>query len=348
MNEHITQILTLFGEAALFIEGGKIAYANSGAERLLGPCVGRQAAPLLGTECTGSHARSFVVCTRLEGVPYLLRVNRLEEGRLVFLHRQEEAPILLNDPFLYNLRSSLMTLGLAADKLRPAAEELRLQGMEEDLTALSSSIFKLMRLSDNTSLVRDLLTRRAAASLEELDLALLCHSILDAVEEYFPDVSFRREIPERLLVCVDPKLIRQLIFNLLSNALIHAGPTLVQLKLRETRSWVLLSVSDNGCGIPAEALGTVFDRYRGDFTLSQMNLGAGLGLSAVRGIALLHGGTLLLESREDQGTTVQASFSRKKPSAQLQMNNELCSMRDLLLGLANCLPLSCFESKYLD
>lgn len=348
MNARITHILALSGEPALLIEQGQIVYANAGAERLLGPCEGRQAAALLGAECVGSHARAFVVCTRLEGVPFLLRVNRLEEGRLVFLQRQEEAPIVLNDPFLYNLRSNLMTLGMAADKLRPAAEDLRQQGMQSDLVSLSSSIFKLMRLSDNVSLLRDLLTRRAAASPADVDFALLCHSILDAVEEYFPAVSFQREMPERLRLNVDPKLVKQLLFNLLSNALIHAGPTLVQLRLRESGDRVLLSVADNGCGIPAESLGTVFERYRYDFGLSQMSRGAGLGLSAARGIAQLHGGTLLLESRPDQGTLVQVSFSRRSVATRMQMDSDLCSMRDLLLGLADCLPLSCFEGKYLD
>ena len=79
-----------------------------------------------------------------------------------------------------------------------------------------------------------------------------------------------------------------------------------------------------------------------------MSRGAGLGLSAARGIAQLHGGTLLLESRPDQGTLVQVSFSRRSVATRMQMDSDLCSMRDLLLGLADCLPLSCFEGKYLD
>ena len=92
----------------------------------------------------------------------------------------------------------------------------------------------------------------------------------------------------------------------------------------------------------------MFERYRFDFGLSQMGRGAGLGLSAARAVAQLHGGTLLLESREDQGTLVQASLSRGGTATRVQMDSDLCSMRDLLLGLADCLPLRCFEGKYLD
>ncbi len=348
MNSKLSHILALSGEAALFIEQGRIVYCNAGAERLLGPCLGREAAELLGAEYSASHARAFVLSTQLQGAPYLLRVNRLEAGRLVFLHKQEEAPIILNDPFLYSLRSNLMTLGMAADKLRPAAEDLRQRGMQEDLTSLTSSAFKLMRLSENVSLVRDLFLHRAAASPVELDLALLCHSVLDAAEDAFPELCFRRELPDTLRLNADPKLLKLLLFNLLSNALIHARPTLIQLRLRENGDRVLLSVGDNGCGIPTEALSTVFERYRYDFGLSQMGRGAGLGLSAARAVAQLHGGTLLLESREDQGTLVQASLSRGGTATRMQMDSDLCSMRDLLLGLADCLPLRCFEGKYLD
>ena len=182
----------------------------------------------------------------------------------------------------------------------------------------------------------------------ELDLALLCHSVLDAAEDAFPAFLLRRELPDTLRLNADPKLLKLLLFNLLSNALIHARPTLIQLRLRESGDRVLLSVSDNGCGIPAEALSTVFERYRYDFGLSQMGRGAGLGLSAARAAAQLHGGMLLLESREDQGTLVQASLSRRCSATRMQMDSDLCSMRDLLLGLADCLPLSCFEGKYLD
>ena len=107
MNSKLSHILALSGEAALFVEQGRIVYGNAGAERLLGPCLGRQAAELLGAEYSAAHARAFVLSTQLQGAPYLLRVNRLEAGRLVFLQKQEEAPIILNDPFLYSLRSNL-------------------------------------------------------------------------------------------------------------------------------------------------------------------------------------------------------------------------------------------------
>ena len=92
MNSKLSHILALSGEAALFIEQGRIVYCNAGAERLLGPCLGRQAAELLGAEYSASHARAFVLSMPLQGAPYLLRVNRLEEGRLHITFREEQLP----------------------------------------------------------------------------------------------------------------------------------------------------------------------------------------------------------------------------------------------------------------
>ena len=172
--------------------------------------------------------------------------------------------------------------------------------------------------------------------------------MLDAVEESFPDRHFSRDIPEHVRLNADARLVRQLLFNLLSNCLRHSGAKLIQTRLSETAESVILSVSDNGCGIPAEELSTVFERYRCRKAPQEIGSGTGLGLTAARGVAYLHGGTLLLESRTDQGTSVRASLSKRTEAGTLGTGEELCSMRELLTGLADCLPARYFEEKYLD
>ena len=348
MDTTLSELLALSGEPALLVQQGKITFANAGARRILGPCTGERAERLLGPNLFLTPARAYLTETHVDGTTYILRVNRLNEGRLVFLKPQEEAPIALNAAFLYHLRSNLMTLGLAADKLRLAAEELGQSGMLADLTALSSCSFKLMRLSENASLVRDYFEHRAVAAPAGLDMSLLCHAVIDAAEESFPERHFTRDIPEGLHLNADARLVRQLLFNLLSNCLIHSGASLIQVRLSETAESVVLSVSDNGCGIPAEELATVFERYRFPGPEGELSGGTGLGLPAARAVAALHGGALLLESRTDQGTSVRASFSKKTECSRFGTGEALCTMRDLLLGLADCLPLTFFEEKYLD
>lgn len=349
MSLNLPEILSLSAEPALLVQKGKIAYANEEAARLLGTnCTGEDAEALLGHELCRYPARAYLMDAWVDGARYILRVNRTEEGRLVFLGKPKEAPPILNEAFLYSLRSNLMTLGVAADKLRPAAEDRKDGQMLDDLTALSASYFKLMRLSENASFVHSLFERQAIACPQDLDLSLLCQSALDIVEDAFPELSFLREIPAGLRVNADPVQFRQLLFNLLSNCLSHARPSRIQVKLLDTPESVILSVVDNGVGIPPEELHTVFDRYRYGYSLKEIHGGAGLGLTAARGVAQLHGGTLLLESRIDQGTAVRASFSKRTAANRFGAGKEFCSMRDALLGLADCLPVEAFDAKYMD
>ena len=241
-----------------------------------------------------------------------------------------------------------MTLGLAADKLRPALEDQGSAEMRADLAALTAGYFKLMRLSDNAALVHDLFARRAAASPAALDMSLLCHALLDAVEEHFPRLSIVRDIPGGMRLNADARLLRQLLFNLLANCLVHAQAKVLRFRLSETRESVVVTLADDGCGIPPEELAGVFERYLFGFGLGELGKGVGLGLTAARAVTQLHGGTLLLESQPGHGTVIHASFSKRTPADRLGGSETLCTMRDVLLGLADCLPPECFEEKYLD
>ena len=137
--------------------------------------------------------------------------------------------------------------------------------------------------------------------------------------------------------------------ELVENA-IDAGASAIVVEIQRG-GMGLIRVTDNGCGIAPDKLHFVFDRYRHGFGISDIDHGAGLGLTAALAIANLHGGTLLLESREGSGTTVRASFSRNpvptQPLCAAQEESER-GMRTLLTGLANCLPDSCFGEKYAE
>ena len=113
----------------------------------------------------------------------------------------------------------------------------------------------------------------------------------------------------------------------------------------------IIRVSDNGRGIAPELLHTVFDRYRHSFGLGDMNQGPGLGLTVSRLITMAHQGTLLLESRPGQGTTVRASFSRdgNAPTAVHAPDDGADTLvRDVLVGLSGCLSAECYTERYMD
>jgi signal transduction histidine kinase len=91
---------------------------------------------------------------------------------------------------------------------------------------------------------------------------------------------------------VDPERIEQVLGNLVSNALRYtpeAGE--IRLSASQAVNGVILSVRDNGSGIPPEVLPHIFERsYRGD--AARQGDGSGLGLSIAKSIIELHGGTI--------------------------------------------------------
>ncbi|HEX7316492.1 MAG TPA: ATP-binding protein [Pyrinomonadaceae bacterium] len=103
----------------------------------------------------------------------------------------------------------------------------------------------------------------------------------------------------------DPARLQQIIWNLLSNAIKFTPKGgRVQVRLERINSHIEVSVSDNGDGISAEFLPFVFDRFRqADGTTTRRHGGLGLGLSIVRHLVELHGGTVSVESPgEGQGS----------------------------------------------
>jgi CheY-like chemotaxis protein len=107
-------------------------------------------------------------------------------------------------------------------------------------------------------------------------------------------------------VSADPTRLQQIVWNLLTNAIKftpRAGR--VDVALRENQGQVELSVSDTGLGIKPEFLPFVFDRFRqADASTTRRHGGLGLGLSIVKSLVELHGGTVDVESPgEGQGAT---------------------------------------------
>jgi signal transduction histidine kinase len=111
----------------------------------------------------------------------------------------------------------------------------------------------------------------------------------------------------------DGKRVRQVLFNLLSNAIgfSEPGQTVTLAALRRP-SEIVFKVSDRGRGIPPEILDKVFDRFESN-TVGSRHRGVGLGLSIVRSFVELHGGRVLIDSAPGEGTTVTCIFPIGEP-----------------------------------
>ena len=114
-------------------------------------------------------------------------------------------------------------------------------------------------------------------------------------------------------VRADGKRIRQILFNLLSNAVGFSEPGQeVEITARRTNRDLVLSVRDHGVGMTQEVKDLVFNRFESR-TRGTRHRGVGLGLSIVRSFVELHGGRIELESEPGVGTCVTCFFPLKPP-----------------------------------
>lgn len=134
--------------------------------------------------------------------------------------------------------------------------------------------------------------------------------LLDAagiVEDLFRSGPVRLEVdiaPDMPVVDIDRTRMRQVLLNLLNNALRFTTEGYVRLNARQAGDEVIISVSDTGPGIPAEKQPFVFDEfYQVDLSLRRQHQGAGLGLAISKRFVQAHKGRIWVESCPGQGST---------------------------------------------
>ena len=106
----------------------------------------------------------------------------------------------------------------------------------------------------------------------------------------------------------DGRRVRQVLFNLLSNAINYSEPgQTVTLAAMRRGDEIVFKVSDRGRGIPAEMIDRVFNRFE-TFPNGSRHRGPGLGLSIVKSMVELHKGRVLIDTAPNEGTTVTCIF----------------------------------------
>ena len=148
-------------------------------------------------------------------------------------------------------------------------------------------------------------------SLADVDLAQAMAAAAEGVQDRLAESSIHLQIVAMDglgLFRADAQRMRQILFNLLSNAIGFSAPgqTITLAALRRGGE-IVLKVSDQGRGIPAEVLERVFDRFE-THTIGSKHRGLGLGLSIVRSLVELHGGKVLIDTAPGEGTTVTCVF----------------------------------------
>ncbi len=275
-----------------------------------------------------------------------------ERARLLVLEqaarKQAEEANRTKDEFLATLSHELRTplnaiLGwaqvLRTGKLDPAAGARALETIERNARSQAQLIDDLLDVSR-------IITGKLRLDFKPVELRRIIDAALETVRPAADAKGILLDIsigPLASPVLGDADRLQQVIWNLLSNAIKftpRAGR--VEVRLREEGGNAVIRVSDSGIGIRPDFLPYVFDRFRqADGSITRTHGGLGLGLSIVRHLVELHGGTAEVESTgEGEGATftvrlpLRAELAEDDPLDRTGVTTPgLFSTPDLLAGV---------------
>lgn len=313
----------------------KVISANRAAEKLFGAVIredsfhlNEQISPQLNeyvqTAFAGGELKGHEVTFDDRGV------NRSLLARAVRMERRGAQCLLL---LLTDLTEVHRLEGFRADFIANVSHEIK-----TPLTAILSTVETLtdMPLDEQgrkkcleilarqtrrlNALVRDILSlaaieRRQSArkrDFSDLHLATVVKEAVtlcqDDAERAGMKLLLAAPLPE-MMFRGDAQLLEQAIINLITNAIRYSGSPDVCIALTQTAHHAVITVEDHGCGIAAEHLPRLFERfYRVDRDRSRERGGTGLGLAIVKHITILHRGRVSVTSTPGEGTTFRLTF----------------------------------------
>ena len=243
-------------------------------------------------------------------------LHRLASEREQFLESERaarsEAEHLshMKDEFLATLSHELRTpLNAIQGWTTVLMQGTRSQEDAQALQTIDRNVRAQARIIDDLLDMSRIVSGKIHLEVQPLHLHDVIEAALDAVRQSAEAKKIRLHtlLDSRIgLVRGDPNRLQQVLWNLLSNAVkfTPAGGR-ISVVLERVNSHVEIVVEDSGIGIRAEFLPFVFDRFRqADSTITRRHKGLGLGLSIVRNLVEMHGGSVRVKSPgENQGST---------------------------------------------
>ena len=168
--------------------------------------------------------------------------------------------------------------------------------------------YKLLRACSNITELTRYTNGLSSLSLKRADLAGFIKNICEACAMMIKtlDIPFFFEVPKcPIITLIDPEKLSVALLNILLNACrFTKEDNKISLTCTVSGKQAIISVKDQGYGIPADYIPRVFDPYFSFDPAGELYADAGIGLSLVRFIITEHGGTVALDSKEHVGTTV--------------------------------------------
>jgi signal transduction histidine kinase len=236
--------------------------------------------------------------------------SRLKDDFLALLSHELRTPLHVINNWLWQLKQT---------KDQPTGLFMRALDVIERNTALQG------RLVDDLLDVSRAAAGKLSIDSKLVDLGALCVAVAEIAQPAANDrnITIALGQVDHPRVWGDPDRLQQVLGNVVSNAIKFSGPGgRVSIDVVRDGARAVIEVRDNGVGVAADFLPHMFDRFRqAEMGMTRRQGGLGLGLTIVREIMALHGGTASAESAgPNQGTKIRLEFAvAEEPRAQSEV-----------------------------
>lgn len=206
-----------------------------------------------------------------------------------------------------------------------------------NLSIEKQNCFRLLKLINNLIDSTKLDSGYYEVNLVNWDIINIVEEITLSVADYIHNnnltIIFDTDIEEKVIACDIDKLER-IMLNLLSNAIkfTPAGGRIF-VNIFDGEDYITITIEDTGIGIPAEKLDIVFDRFRQiEHSFTKSHQGSGIGLSLVKSLVDMQGGSISVESKLGYGT----KFFVKLPVKVLENTDKVVTKKEVQSNKNNC------------
>lgn len=351
--KHDKQIARLFSmsrDAVLGLRKETVVFANAAADALLGPgLTGRPIAALL-PDFLMDESEDYVSAVTIEGSTRTLRAVWMDDLLVVTIPCTVAPAGTGTEAILQQLRHCAFSMRIALDAaFSPDDPDEKRQTYA---SVLYHNQHSLMRLTSAMTDAAAMAEGNFSCHLQPMDFGQLCTDLVESVNHMTDTQTARVEFhcaPTLFPAMIDQGRMEQMLLHLICNALQHTPPHgTVRLELRRQGKHLILSLDDNGSGIPAGHMANLFSAGNEYDPQTPVSGGTGLGLHIAQGIARAHGGSLILQSEEGQGTHIRLMLPARDRLVLRDSSAHDRGLSQLLTELAPILSHRAYRREYRD
>jgi PAS domain S-box-containing protein len=210
--------------------------------------------------------------------------------------------------FFSNISHELRTpLNVILSALQVLELEKLIDKKDRYIKTMKQNSYRLLKLINNLIDITRIDSGYVTPQMQDYNIVSVVEDITLSVAEYVEDKGikfiFDTNVEEKVISC-DPDNIERIMLNLISNAVKFTDKgDLISVVVLDQGDNVQISVKDTGVGIPKDKLQVIFERFRqADNSLSRDHEGSGIGLSLVKALVEMHGGSIDVKSSLGEGS----------------------------------------------